>query len=314
MGLIWVRQLLVWSAAGAAIFISYRLYSRFRRKYLRDWFLFVVVFNLGLYLFDLLKTVFPGLIHLGSQHQQQLDVVFNALLIRPLIFLGLILFLRFITGLIEIRLHWVWNLAAVLFISAYLVWLGALAVRFFVSGHREWYTAMTVASDWLVIGGLYGAVAFMLGKTGTGEAGLKRQLLRNLGIIFFLCQTVLVFFPTRQPPLLAGFFLILPPLLYLWRIHGELFQEQRQLDIQGDDLAVFLSEFGLTRREQEIVALICKGRDNQAAADELFISTHTVKHHVTAIFQKLGVRNRIQLVNLISNVDRGESRDLSKHS
>lgn len=308
MAWIWVRQLLVWLAAASTIFISYRLYSRYRRRYLRDWFLFVVVFNLGLYLLDLLKTVFPDFIRLGSQHQQQLGVLFMALLIRPLVFLGLILFLRFILGLSEIRLHWGWSLACALFLFVYLAWLGMLAVRFLGSGRRDGYAALSVVSDWLAIGGLYGAVALMLLKTGSGGDEARRALLRNLGMLFFVCQTVLVFFPSPRPPLLAGFFLVLPPLLYLWRIHGVLFEEQRRLEGRGEDLAALLGESGLTPREREIVALICRGRDNREISDRLFVSVHTVKHHVTAILRKLKVRNRLQLVNLVSNLAAEGSR------
>jgi DNA-binding NarL/FixJ family response regulator len=58
---------------------------------------------------------------------------------------------------------------------------------------------------------------------------------------------------------------------------------------------------GLTAREREIALLICRGRGNREIAEELFTSIHTVKHQVTSIFQKLGVRNRIQLANLVSN-------------
>lgn len=298
---VWVRQLLVWGAAGLTIVLSYRLYNRYRRRYLRDWFLFVVLFNLGLYIFDLLKTILPGLIRPGNEPAQQIEMVFHALLIRPLIFLGLILFLRFIIGLIEIRVHWGWRLAALIFLAGYIACLVFPAIRFFSGGRDDWYRVMIVLSDWMVILGVYGAVAFMLVKIQQWTEEPKRQLLRNLGIIFFVSQTALLFFPSKQPQLLAGFFLILPPLLYLWRIHRLLFIGQRRLILHDDDLALFLEESGLTQREQEIALLICRGRGNRQIADELFVSLHTVKHHVTAIFRKLRVRNRIQLANRISN-------------
>lgn len=50
----------------------------------------------------------------------------------------------------------------------------------------------------------------------------------------------------------------------------------------------------LTRREQEILALIADGRTNQEIAQILYIAPGTVRVHVHAILQKLEVRDRTQ--------------------
>jgi len=49
---------------------------------------------------------------------------------------------------------------------------------------------------------------------------------------------------------------------------------------------------GLTRREREVLALICAGRTDSEIAAELFISAKTASHHVSAVLGKLGVSNR----------------------
>ena len=46
----------------------------------------------------------------------------------------------------------------------------------------------------------------------------------------------------------------------------------------------------LTRRESEVLDLICAGYTNAAISAELFISAKTVDHHVSAILAKLGAR------------------------
>ena len=51
----------------------------------------------------------------------------------------------------------------------------------------------------------------------------------------------------------------------------------------------------LTRREIEIIALICDGLTNHQIADRLFISETTVRHHLTSIFAKLDVGDRLKL-------------------
>jgi DNA-binding NarL/FixJ family response regulator len=48
----------------------------------------------------------------------------------------------------------------------------------------------------------------------------------------------------------------------------------------------------LTRRESEVLDLICAGYTNAAISAELFISAKTVDHHVSAILAKLGAPNR----------------------
>jgi DNA-binding CsgD family transcriptional regulator/tetratricopeptide (TPR) repeat protein len=50
--------------------------------------------------------------------------------------------------------------------------------------------------------------------------------------------------------------------------------------------------FGLTRREYEVLDLICAEHTNAEIAAKLFLSVKTVDHHVSAVLGKLGVPNR----------------------
>lgn len=54
----------------------------------------------------------------------------------------------------------------------------------------------------------------------------------------------------------------------------------------------------LTKQEHEVISLICQGMKNQAIAAHLFISEATVRHRLTAIFEKLQVSGRVELVIL----------------
>ena len=54
-------------------------------------------------------------------------------------------------------------------------------------------------------------------------------------------------------------------------------------------------EFGLTPREREIVAAVLAGYSNSDIAGDFSLSEHTVKHHITHIFYKLGVSTRLEL-------------------
>ena len=49
---------------------------------------------------------------------------------------------------------------------------------------------------------------------------------------------------------------------------------------------------GLTRREDEVLTLLCEGLTNDEIAQRLVVSTRTVDHHVSAVLAKLGVSSR----------------------
>jgi len=56
-----------------------------------------------------------------------------------------------------------------------------------------------------------------------------------------------------------------------------------------------LEKFGLTQRELEIVSKVCAGYSNKEMARALSISEDTVKHHLSKIYNKVGMSNRLEL-------------------
>jgi len=57
-------------------------------------------------------------------------------------------------------------------------------------------------------------------------------------------------------------------------------------------------KYSISPREQEIIQMICMGKTNKQIEDLLYIALQTVKDHVSRIYQKTGVKNRVQLTNL----------------
>lgn len=52
----------------------------------------------------------------------------------------------------------------------------------------------------------------------------------------------------------------------------------------------------LSRREQEVLALVAAGRSNHQIADDLVVTLRTVKYHVSNVLCKLGARDRAHAV------------------
>lgn len=59
----------------------------------------------------------------------------------------------------------------------------------------------------------------------------------------------------------------------------------------------------LTHREVDVVEMLGEGLSNKAIASMLNISERTVKAHLTSIFQKLDVQDRLQLALFLKNIN-----------
>ncbi|MGI9185663.1 MAG: LuxR C-terminal-related transcriptional regulator [Solirubrobacteraceae bacterium] len=58
----------------------------------------------------------------------------------------------------------------------------------------------------------------------------------------------------------------------------------------------------LSEREREVLDLIAAGSTNREIAGRLFLSPHTVKEHTSALYRKLGARNRAEAVQRAQRV------------
>lgn len=59
-----------------------------------------------------------------------------------------------------------------------------------------------------------------------------------------------------------------------------------------------IEKYKISKREMEVIELICEGYSNKQIAEELFISIETVKDHNSRIYLKTEVKNRTQLAKL----------------
>ena len=82
-------------------------------------------------------------------------------------------------------------------------------------------------------------------------------------------------------------------------VHGdnpsEMVQLIRRLAARAEAEAKKNSRFGLTRRELEIVSGVVMGESNREIGRRLSVREDTVKHHLSNVFDKLGVFSRVEL-------------------
>ena len=75
------------------------------------------------------------------------------------------------------------------------------------------------------------------------------------------------------------------------------------LQKRNSDFSESTWEAALSDREIQVAKLVSQGANNREVAHTLHISERTVKAHLSAIFEKLGVRDRLQLSLRVNGLD-----------
>jgi DNA-binding CsgD family transcriptional regulator len=155
---------------------------------------------------------------------------------------------------------------------------------------------------------VYGLVYVGVRLPGIGEPTLRRALL------IFLCLSA-VFFPLMAVDALMSetgllgslqflnnlaqpvYFLALTSLTIVF---GVRYLNRPAYRERGRLTQYFLSAFGVTQREAQIITELMDGASIKGIGRKLFISPKTAENHVYSIYQKLGVRNRVQMFQVLS--------------
>ena len=132
------------------------------------------------------------------------------------------------------------------------------------------------------------------------------RLLRSYSIIF-LTRYPLIFLMFLIPEPLRFFSAILVlfyfngiPLIWTLLFFGRGSLNEKSNFIETDQLSEKLKRNKITPRENEIVKLLLAGKSNSEIEEMLFISSHTVKNHIYNIYRKLEVKNRYEMISLLS--------------
>ena len=160
-----------------------------------------------------------------------------------------------------------------------------------------------------ILGGVVAACIHLVVRAASLPPGPRRRAVTILGGVYLAIFAVMIgsltlgwMRPSGETPshvLFNSTFMVLCNLLPLvWILRFQ--------PVGPISTADAMDRYGITPREREIIDQICAGSTNQEIADRLFISLATVKDHNYNIFRKTGVRNRVELVNLLRNEGHGD--------
>jgi DNA-binding CsgD family transcriptional regulator len=94
------------------------------------------------------------------------------------------------------------------------------------------------------------------------------------------------------------YYLVLIGLVFLYAAK-HLFRRSGTTDLLPSQQ--FVDRYGISNRERDIIAMIVQGHANRLIGERLFISDRTVKNHISSIYRKTTVVNKVQLLNLVRN-------------
>jgi DNA-binding CsgD family transcriptional regulator len=94
---------------------------------------------------------------------------------------------------------------------------------------------------------------------------------------------------------------------------GTMVIERNTYQVPKQELNMDMLSERLTTREMDVLNLLVQGCSNREIADRLFISIHTVKNHITNIFQKIGVNDRSQLIALVYQLNNRKDINTGHH-
>jgi two-component system response regulator DesR len=149
-------------------------------------------------------------------------------------------------------------------------------------------------------------------STGTEAVDVCRKLQPEVALVDMLlgtesgaevCEEIHKVSPNTRVLLISGAGIISPNVARTAGAAGFISKDWSAVDVvravrkvsQGQEVfAEAPLDSPLSEREQEVLSLIATGSTNKEIAAQLHLSPHTVKEHTSAIYRKLGVRNRAE--------------------
>jgi DNA-binding CsgD family transcriptional regulator len=152
-------------------------------------------------------------------------------------------------------------------------------------------------------------------KQGEDKKLGNEMLLSFISITPWVSMPILSYFRVSQLPevlVMNGGFLIITG-LFIWQAIKQSREENEHLqallstigdhEVKEDVFIENCEAYRLSPREVEVAVLIADGLKYKEIADRLFIQERTVTTHVQKMFLKTGVKNKVELLNVLKGKD-----------
>ena len=298
-----------------AIMLSNQLARKYKLPYLTSYFYYLIfLFVFGIYGIIGSRIIRIFLQNHGMEFQAiESTCLFITYLGVPFLILSWYMFIRLSHEIVNSRVVAAFNLVFFGILTIGFIGLGLLLVKRELLGENRFgiiRNVLLISFTSISLLVYTYSLAQLFIHSGKFLDRKDRSNIRFFGlvyIVFTLGTAVLLILSPRG--IVFGFAFIiflfaihLIPIFFLSMYLDKNFVEPVARQEFDQSLVSFVGKFEISKRESEIVELICKGKSNQDISDSLFISLQTVKDHIHRIYLKTGVKNRVQLTNLIRTI------------
>ncbi len=180
-----------------------------------------------------------------------------------------------------------------------------LLILFNALGYSDFYTEYLVYI--FLVFSVLGSM-FLVRKTKPEKRILHRERSeRNIALFILIIIPVAIlleFLGTKYWGIESSKISIIPPIIFITLACSKLMDDITRLSLFTNSNTVEsqnAQNYNLTPRETEIAELLIKGSSYADISSSLFIAIPTVKSHVTNIYRKVQVKNKIELLHALKS-------------
>lgn len=245
----------------------------------------------------------------SSISPEKLDMLMGFLMV-PLVAAFTILFAAFVIGLAGRRAPVFLQRIYGIFWGLLFIGFVAAEISYFNSGDRTMTNILNPVFNFGILVGLLYAIIYAYAGSRYIKNTKEKFLTRSITIYYLFSFFLFFTWNTYHIPLhirvsvltrsLLGIAYNLPPLIVLNIVLHKLLKGPAIKPGRAEDLNRWLKDHNVSPREIEIIQLVLMGKSNRSIEKELFISRRTVESHLYNVYRKLGIKNRMELMRLVS--------------
>ena len=288
------------------VYLAYKLNKTYPLGYLSSYLYFLIAFNVMGFLNHIGRYLGVSLLIDSPEETLILVRYLFAFLAFPFVALSIYLFFAFANDVIGVKVSTLFNRLFGVFWGILFLVQVLLARNYFYARDENALFVFFQAINILGIISFFLTPFYILLKSKDLTDSQQKSIARRFSLIYLLCfgmaslitsrPVIPYFMPYTILIMIFSFFAVnLPPLLYLIFSLKKYAILNHRPTSQTADLDDFFIVHKISNREREIIELILDGMSNADIEKALYISPHTVKNHIYNIYQKLGVKNRVQI-------------------